>query len=207
MQVVTAVQGDSIHSLAALYGHFWETIWNDPANAGLRARRTSPAQLAPGDEVAIPDLRTREERGATGGRLRFRRKGVPAMFRLQLKTLGEPRANEAYVLELDGALIEGKTGPDGRIEVPISPRCRGGELRLRGGAEVIPIRIGHLDPLSETSGVMQRLANLGHTVGTSDDGSDEVTRSALAVFQLQHGLDVTGAIDPATRAKIAQLHA
>ena len=127
---VIARQGDSIPSLAHQNGHFWETVWNDAGNADLKEKRPSPNQLAPGDVVEIPDLRRKDESGATEQRHRFKRKGVPSILRLQLKTLGDPRPNEKYVLELDGELIEGTTDGDGKLEQPIPPDCKGGRLLL-----------------------------------------------------------------------------
>jgi hypothetical protein len=204
-QIVHAREGDSIPSLAYGAGHFWETVWNDAGNAELRSKRPSPNQLAPGDEVSIPELRSKQESGATEQRHRFKRKGVPSILRLQLKKLGEPRANEKYVLDLDGQLIEGETDGNGMLEHPIPPDCKGGRLLLKNGAETIPVKIGHLDPVSEVSGVQQRLNNLGYP---ASDGQriDAKTRAALETFQREHGLDVTGEPDDATRAKLSQLH-
>jgi N-acetylmuramoyl-L-alanine amidase len=78
MKSVRARQGDSIPSLAHENGHFWETVWNDGANAELRQKRPRPNQLAPGDEVAIPDLRPKKKSGATEQKHRFVRRGVPS---------------------------------------------------------------------------------------------------------------------------------
>jgi len=76
-------QGECISSIAARYGLFPETIWDDPANADLKGRRGAPHILAPGDVVIVPDKRCKEEAGGTEQRHRFRRKGVPAMLRLR----------------------------------------------------------------------------------------------------------------------------
>lgn len=52
-----AVQaGDHISWIAEKHGFSsYHTIWDDPANTGLRAVRPNPHQLVPGDEIVIPD--------------------------------------------------------------------------------------------------------------------------------------------------------
>jgi len=68
--------------------------------------------------------------------------------------------------------------------------------------------IGHLDPISEPSGVRGRLLNLGIDPGSidSDDAMEERFRSALMAFQRHHDLEPTGALDDATRAKLEEKH-
>ena len=110
-------QGDCISSIAYRYGFFPDTIWNDPKNSELKQKRQDPNVLAPGDLVYIPDKRIREVSGATEQRHRFRKKGVPEKLVVQFKNNDEARANEAYVLDIDGQLTEGKTDGEGRVEM------------------------------------------------------------------------------------------
>ncbi len=206
MPKITASQGDSIPSIAMDNGFFWETIWNHPENAQLKAKRKTPNQLMPGDEVFVPELRIKTVSKGTDGRHKFKRKGVPAKFRLQLKLLDEPRANEAYVLEIDGNTFKGTTDGNGILEQFIPPNAKGGRLLLNGGKEVIQIRIGFLNPIDEISGIQQRLNNLGFNCGSEDGELDDQTRAAIRAFQEAYGLQATGEPDGPTKAKLAGLH-
>jgi hypothetical protein len=205
MPKITVQQGDSIPSIAVENGFFWETIWNHGENAQLKAKRTSPNQLFPGDEVFVPELRRKTESRPVDARHRFKRKGVPAKLRVQLMRLDEPRKNEPYVLDIDGTMIRGTTDGNGKIEQYMPPNAKSVSINLQGGKEVIKLRIGHLDPIDEISGVQQRLNNLGFNAGSEDGELDDQTRSALKTFQQKHGLDPSGEIDDSTRAKLKSL--
>jgi N-acetylmuramoyl-L-alanine amidase len=201
----TAGDSDSIPSLAHENGHFWETLWNHPANAELKSKRKTPYVLAPGDLVEVPELRLKDYDGAADTRHKFVRKGVPAKIKIQLFRLGEPRRNEPYVLIIDDEVIHGTTDGDGIIERYVTPNSKGGVLKLDGGKEVYPVRIGELNPVDTTSGARQRLNNLGYNAGEGSEPDDQF-RESLSVFQKDHGLQPTGELDDDTRSKLESIH-
>ena len=198
--------GHSIPSVAKDKGFFWETLWNHPENADLKSKRKNPNILYKGDEVFVPEKELKEVSKPTEARHKFRRKGEPLKFQLQLMMMGKPRKNEDYVLLVDGEQIQGKTDDEGILKATIPGNARGGTIVLRGGKEEYPIRIGHLDPIDTVSGVKQRLNNLGFTCGTENDKLDQRTKAALQKFQTRHELKVTGEPDSATKAKLEELH-
>lgn len=201
-------QGECISSIAQDYGFSWEQIWNDPANEELKQKREDPNVLFPGDEVVIPDKKARKESVSADQKHKFRRKGVPAMLRLEfVDDQGNPRGNVSYVLDIDGQSFSGNTDGEGKIEQRIPPNAKQGQLRLGDdGSEVYNIRLGSLDPVSETTGVQQRLKNLGYECGSVDGEAGPKTREALMAFQKKHELSETGEIDQQTLDKLQQLH-
>jgi N-acetylmuramoyl-L-alanine amidase len=160
----TVKEGDCIASIAAEYGFFPDTIWNDPANKELRERRASPYLLAPGDTVMIPEKRVKQIEKPASQKHRFRRKGVPATLRicvlgdvieaaspppppdpdaLHVRTEDpapqvpktKPLKSAPYSLEIDGVVRQGKTDSEGYVQLSISPRAKGGTLVIHPGTE------------------------------------------------------------------------
>lgn len=194
-------QGDSIFSIAAEHGFRWQTVW--AANPELQRVRRDPGILLPGDRVTIPELRRRDEAGATEQRHRFRRRGIPVRLRLTLREGGRPRAGVSFVLEIEGRTIRGTTDGEGRLDVPIQPGARTGTL-VAGGREY-ELRFGALDPEDTASGLRSRLRHLGYDPGPGT-GWDRRAREALRRFQKANGLDVTGEPDDATRDRLRSEH-
>jgi N-acetylmuramoyl-L-alanine amidase len=196
-------QGECLASIAYQYGLLISTIWDDSANADLRSRRTSPYVLFEGDELVIPDKRPKTVRRATGQAHRFRRRGVPERFRLQLLAYGEPRAALDYTLEIGGQIFEGRTDEQGRLEHPIPPDARTGRLIL-GENESYDIHLGHVDPVTEEQGVRTRLFNLAFLA--DHDAAEDAYREALRVFQAGSGLRASGEMNPETEEALLKAH-
>lgn len=194
--------GECLSSIGFQYGFSPETLWHHEANTALRELRKDPYVLLPGDEVVIPDLQLGSVAIETGRRHTFRRKAVPAKLKLRLVRNDAPRAGERYELHVDGRVLTGSTDADGRLEHMIPPDAREGTLLLRGGVERYALKLGHLDPISEPSGVKARLKNLGLYRGPITGGLDADAAEALRAFQTRRGLLATGQIDEPTRAAL-----
>ena len=207
MPEYTVQQGDCVGSLAHELGFYWQTLWDHPSTSELKQLRRDPNVLQPGDVLFIPPRQEKEESGQTEMRHRFRRRGTPSRLRIRLLRDGQGRAHLPYVVEVDGRLIEGQTDADGWLEQPIPPNARGGRLLVGRGAEVYPFQLGGIDPTEGLAGVQQRLSNLGLYGGPADGQMNEQTRSAIAAFQAQRNLDVTGEPDQATRDALRDAHA
>ena len=208
MASYTVQQGDCISSIAQRHGLFWQTIWNDANNADLRAKRKSPNVLWPGDVLFLPDKEEGMHSGPTEKRHKFKKKGVPAKLRLKLEFNDKPRANEKYVLDIDGKRYTGTTDAEGRLARSIPPDARKGKLYLGTAPDqdVYDLDLGQMDPVDEVSGVQARLNNMGFDCGPVDGKMGPNTESALRGFQEKHKLPVTGRADAATRAKLVEIH-
>jgi hypothetical protein len=206
MPIHVVSPGDTIVSIAHEYGFLSTTIWDHGQNAELKAKRKNPNILFPGDEVFIPEKDLKYESRSTGAKHNFQVQGEPNRLKLQLMKMGKPRANEDYVLDVDGRIIKGKTDGSGFIDQVIPRDARGGTLTLKGGKEKFPVRIGHLDPIDEVTGVQQRLNNLGFNCGAENGELNDRTHAALGAFQKKHKLPESCEPDAATKGKLSELH-
>lgn len=201
--------GDCTASIGRQFGLPWKTIWDHPANAELKRLREDPGVLQPGDVVEVPERQRRYEQARTGTSARFVLTLPPVELRLRLQASGVARSGKDYVLELeDGSLREGKTDGDGCVieQVPASARRVTVRMEIPGmGKEEYVVKLGHLDPISDVRGLQQRLTNVGFQCSVTGE-LDGDTGHALALFQEQEGLEVSGAPDDATRSRLLEVH-
>jgi peptidoglycan hydrolase-like protein with peptidoglycan-binding domain len=74
------------------------------------------------------------------------------------------------------------------------------------GERILPLKIGHLDPIDEHTGRRERLNNLGYRAGQEDDADDPAYRSAVEEFQCDYDLQVDGVCGPVTQGKLQEIH-
>jgi hypothetical protein len=191
--------GDCLSSIAHRYGYTWQALWNDPANASLKALRKNPNILFPSDVVHVPEKAPKEFPATAKVWNRFRINREATTVRLRLRVGGTPLANLPFKLSLDGAApVDGMTDAEGRVDVPVPPDARRGELRLANGF-LYRLDIGGLDPLVTVTGLQARLAQLGFYLGGIDGKAGPLTHAAVSAFQLHAGLPPTGEPDARTR--------
>jgi N-acetylmuramoyl-L-alanine amidase len=121
----------------------------------------------------------------------------------------EPRKALPYKLYVGDLVIEGKTDDDGYVECEVPANAGHGRLLLAPGTPdetEIKVNLGHLDPIDELSGVKQRLRNLCFDCGDQSDERTPAFEAALRAFQRKHGMEPTGILDDATRARILKEH-
>jgi hypothetical protein len=200
--------GDCLSSIAYETGFFWETLWDHPTNVELKQLRESPFTLVPGDEVTIPELRAKLETVALDQRHTFRRRGVPAKLVLRLlRSDGSPRADEPYMLEVDGLLVsmDKQTDAEGVLTETIQPSAKHARLYFNDGAETYELALGQMQPGDTIRGVQARLKSLGFYDGPVDGREGPRLTEAIARFRLAHELDPSSD-SKATQAAIAEAH-
>ncbi len=208
-QTIVVGPDDSILSIAKAAGFYWSTVWNHPNNAQVKALRKTPEVLQEGDKVYVPKAEPKKESKPNEARHKFKLKGEQAKFKIRLLMMDQPRANEDYILVIDGVVKSGKTDGNGMIETDIPNDAKGGVLKLQGGKEQIPISIGRLDPVDSPDGARQRLKALGFEDTSDSDPSqpdDGMPHGALKAFQTKYKLTVNGQLDAPTKAKLQELH-
>jgi hypothetical protein len=202
-------QGDCLASIAEQYGLDSDTIWNDAANATLKEKRGVAHVLLPGDVVVVPDLRVKSVPCAAGAKYRFRRKDVPARFRLRLLDADEnPRAGVPYSFRVAGKKHDGVTDEGGWIIEWIPPKERHAELAIGDPVEEeFDVQLGELDPPDTRTGAVARLASLGYLLADSEsDVDDAVYLLALGALQYEYLDEVTLALDDPTVALLRELY-
>lgn len=213
MRAIVVRQGEYLAKLAHRFGFDAAAVWNDAANAALRERRQNPEQLQPGDVLHVPDAPAdpglRVARGAT-----LRASARAPEVEIALRLTGRDGALRAGVaFHVEGVTPEPITGTiDGagiaRFRVPVTVEtCR---LVLSTGRAYV-VRVGHMDPATETSGALKRLAHLGHARSlTPEDLDTDLGRDAFAAalrrFQRDAGIAPTGELDDATAAALVERH-
>ena len=188
MRQYSVQQGDCMESIAAQFGFTWETLWNHPSNQDLRTTRGCPNVLLPGDIVSIPDLTLRIENCCTHKCHNFiLNSRQPSKLVIVLKDFDQPRANETYILTVKGGkTVKGTTDANGRLEETIPPGAQSGKLLVGPpeAQEEYILKLGHIDPIDQPTGVEGRLRNLGYR--------------SLAEFQKKYFLPETNKVDDTT---------
>ena len=212
MPFVVVNQGDHLSRIAKQYGFAdYRTIWNHPENAELKRARVNPHVLHPGDRLFVPERQIREESGATDQKHQYVVHKPPLMLRLVLENVyEEPIANARCELRGD-VEAEVTTGDDAEVERTISPLVRNLRLTIRDAQTAIrdvalPMRVGDLDPVEETSGQQARLNNLGYHTGPVGRPDERLLKLAIEEFQCENKLVVDGICGPNTQRKLKEVH-
>jgi hypothetical protein len=201
--------GENAASIAWGHGFAdYKKVWR--SNTALADRGRTPYTLTVGDALEVPDLIPRSVDVGTDSRHRIVVKRPKLGLRVRLLGLeGEAWASEAFTLEVPGMpKIEGTTDGDGALKAELPVSAQEAKLTVRG--ETRTLELSHLpamphDEEDPISGAAARLRNLGYHVG--DGAPDSLAfRWAVAIFQADHDLEVTGELDDLTKGKLVEAH-
>ena len=214
MRAYVVKQGDYLTKLAYALGFSADAVWNDAKNADLKASRPDPDLLAPGDVLYLPDAAP-DDLPVQSGTSNDYAAAVPLVsVHLVLAEDGVPLADEPYIVEGHGEPTLGTTGGDGAVSLTAPITLRELRLTLPQRGIAYAVRIGDLDPITEASGVSQRVKHLGfegyapwtRADGAEADGDVDRDRRAVTEFQRSRGLPETGEADDATREALIEAH-
>lgn len=206
-------QGECIYSIAFREGFDPEFLWNHAGNSQLRARRSRPELLLPGDRLHLPERSERPSFAISpGGTHSFRAQVPQYETTIELRLRDEPRKNLRCTLSIDGVTSEVTSDDSGKLTIKARPNARFARLVLHDVVdgvhfdEELEVELGGLDPLEELSGVQARLRNLGYHPGPVDGILGPRTRQAIGRFQQACQLSVTEELDEATRSQLGSRH-
>lgn len=203
----TVEAGDCMTSIASQRGLFWRTIWEHSQNAQLKDLRKNPNVLMVGDEVYVPDLVPKYESVPTDKRHRFVCRNSATEIRLRILHDGEPLKNKNYNLDLDGRLSSGATDARGQLTMKAPPGAQRATVTFLDPdfTETYVVMLGHLNPISDISGIQQRLSNLG--CGCQVTGEmDQQTRDAISHFVVAFNQGTNVELNGDLRGKIESVH-
>lgn len=204
MRPYVVKQGDYLTRLAYEMGFEAEEVWTHTLNDELRGRRAHGDILLPGDVLYVPEPQRPEHSIEPEVVNRYCGWRPQTPVNLMLKDEAGTLANARCTIEgLGPDLVEGHTDEEGRLCLNVPLYVREVRLVFPEREFVCSVLLGYMDPLTEPSGVLERLANLGHSepVEGAFDGTwdDPQLVQAITAFQHEHGLEATGAMNDVTR--------
>ncbi len=184
--------GEYLALLALRFGfRDYRSIWNDPANAELKKKRTNPHSLAPGDIVRIPVLEAPAFAKATDQNHLITVAGGPILLRFRFDDQSrKPFADRSGKLTIGGRTGKGTpvvqsfpgttTGGAGELNRSITGEPVDGEFAITplagdpSTAATFRFLVGQLEPVDTPRGMRARLTNLGYFAGASDADADQL---------------------------------
>jgi hypothetical protein len=208
-------QGESLVTLAVRLGFDPDQVWNNKANASLRALRGDPHVLAMGDVLYIPPPTKKWLPLKVGAVNRF--VATVALLQASIRCIGsdgKPIAGKAFLVDNVDPKVSGTTDGDGVANFSFPANLVTVYLHFPDIKFVVVAKIAHLDPITEQSGVEQRLRALGlqkPAPGVADEEAQRIVAAeylaaALCGFQKQQGLPETGVMDGATLNALKSAH-
>jgi hypothetical protein len=195
----TVQQGETLLGLAAKNGlDSWQDIVNASENASIKDTLTDPGIVKDGISLFIPNRTLKQDPKPVDATHPYKVKRPTAWLRLAVKdAAGAALKDKKYELSVDSKVTSGTIPADGVIELLVSVYASDGTLTVwldDKTTEVWSLRIGHMNPIDDETGVTSRLANLGFDCGD--------LASSVRAFQERVGLETTGTVDDAMRDKL-----
>ena len=198
-------EGDHLPKLALRMGFDANAVWQSDENASLRKVRADSNMLCAGDVLYVPPAPPAKWLSVKVGQQNKYVVNVPMVtVSLVLAKNGKPIANTPCTVVGIQAQSPLQTDGAGKLTFEAPASLESVTVEIPSLQIVRRMRIGHLDPIDETSGLLQRLRNLNF-LGPSQPTPDMLS-SAVSAFQRANGLDPSGEVDADTRSKLESVH-
>lgn len=197
-------QGDYVAKIAAQLGCSEDEIWQLAENNPLREAGRSPEVLHPGDVLYVPAETHRPVQIALEGDNPFCGAVPSVPLRMIFQIGDQPRARQKCRIVGLAEGDERETGADGSITLHVPVVVHRVQVIFDDPPTTYLVDVGHTDPVSEASGLIGRLRQLGYLDSNIDaaEPSREELRAALADFQYDHGLPPEGIVDESAVARL-----
>lgn len=202
-QSYTVQQGDHLPQIALKFGVAANDIWSDARQDPLRDAGRTPYLLYPGDVLTFEAPEKRTFAVQTGKAYTFVAK-VPPM-KVSVTFTGSELANAACTIRFGKRSLDATTDGSGKLSFSAPVNVQIFEVEFKDLGYVQQLKVGHLDPVSEQSGQVQRLQNLGYLPRGDADQTMALGR-ALARYQMDNNLPVSADADDATLAHLEDTH-
>lgn len=206
----TVKQGECLSIIARQHGFGVDTLWNHPDNEALREKRKSPNVLYPGDVIAIPDKEQKQLKVTPNATHQFQVKAKPPELRLRVLAGGKPVKGVPYTVAVDGVEHEPKTAKKtdgaGMVIAKVGHAAEAATVAIAKQGTTYEVTLGHLDPITEATGIEARLRQLGYHPEPVALEPESFFSLAIWLFQNNHDLVPTGAIDDATIAELKKAY-
>ncbi len=202
-------QGDYVERIAHRLGCTSDEVWNASANEELRSSGRDPNILAPGDVLRIPSQGAAPPRITPGGTHRYKANVPTVPVRVRLADGRGPAQNKACRVFGLGAEQALTTDGDGVLEIVVPIHIDTVDIEIEGAPGRRRVRIGHMDPADQLSGIQKRLEHLGYYSEAEARMSGNIESalvSAILAFQLREGLQASGEVNDETRERLVSLH-
>ena len=200
-------RGDCVDSLAYKARVKSDAVWDDPANAQIKADCKDRNVLEHKGTLHIPDPEIKWERDKKTGQTHVFKRTLPKKkFRFQL-VRDKARTTIPYTVKVDGVdtpatvsgeWLECEIPPDAK-EAVITVTYTRGQLSnyLYLKTRDYKVKLGYLRPATTAEGQQDRLENLGFWA-VLPDGTPPSLAEALTRFQASHGIEPADGVAGAT---------
>jgi len=219
MKPIIVKQGDYLQQIAGRMGFDARAVWDDERNKHLKDTNRTPSILHPGDIIYVPTIDPKFQSVSVGHAKEFSTQsaGFANLTLAFLDAAGKPLASTpvAYQGLPDAQKAPTATSGDGSLNLSVPLFLAQFLITFPEKRFAVRVWVGHMDPISQISGLQKRLEHLGYAGSILtrmaqhrrlERSPQSALRMQLTAFQIDHKLAVTGEPDADTVKKLLEEH-